>query len=230
MSPAEYRCPKCEGPCRGVMLPHAAEIAEGIRSVLAPHCEKIVIAGSIRRYTGLEMERWDQIVHDVEIVALPLIERTAIDVDLFGEAHYEETDLLHEFVFQRIGGRMFSAGRMFSMRQDKNGRNAVGRRYKRLWTRGLPLDLFAVLPPAQFGVILAIRTGPASFSKKLVTKKSEGGFLPDWMKIEDGRLMRYDQDDHEQPGARKWFALTTPGEEDVFEAIGLPYIRPEDRT
>src|SRR3990167_9592187 len=58
-------------------------------------------------------------------------------------------------------------------RPDKNGRGAWGPRFKRALyqvtmsklNRNVGLDIFSVLPPAQWGVIFAIRTGPAEDRK-----------------------------------------------------------------
>lgn len=81
------------------------------------------------------------------------------------------------------------------------------------------LDLFIVRPET-WGVQFAIRTGPSDYSRKFVTQKAKGGWLPDHLKVEDGRLW--------ETGAQT--ALATPEEEDFFCAIGLPYRAPEDRA
>jgi DNA polymerase/3'-5' exonuclease PolX len=55
---------------------HTAQpIADRVRDLLAPHCDRIEIAGSIRR------QKAD--VGDIEIVAIP---KTVTDGDLFGGA------------------------------------------------------------------------------------------------------------------------------------------------
>ncbi len=54
-----------------MQLNHAIEIAERVKSQLAPHCERIEIAGSIRRRKC--------VVGDIEIVAIP----KPYDVGLF---------------------------------------------------------------------------------------------------------------------------------------------------
>lgn len=54
-----------------------------------------------------------------------------------------------------------------------------------------------VLSPAQFGVNLAIRTGPNSennkFSKWIVTPRSQGGALPDEYRVKHCAVWRVDQ-------------------------------------
>lgn len=81
------------------------------------------------------------------------------------------------------------------------------------------LDLFIVRPDS-WGVQFTIRTGPAEFSHKCVTKRSLGGYLPDRMKVEDGLL--WDM----EPESR---VIPTLQEIDFLEAIGLGWIEPRDR-
>jgi DNA polymerase/3'-5' exonuclease PolX len=180
--------------------------------MFSPYCRRIEIAGSIRRYMDSDTERWFHTVHDVELVTIPAFDRIAIDQDLFGQVAYEETDLLDEFV---------RGTPSLIPRLDKNGRSAMGPRYKRLLTGGFPLDLFAIHPPAEFGVVFAIRTGPAEFSKRLVTHRADGGYLPDEMLIREGALWI--------SGAEQDELIPTPGESEFFDAIRLPWVEPSER-
>lgn len=191
------------------MLP----IAEAIRDEMAPLCERIEIAGSIRRKCAE--------VSDIEIVAVPKM-REGERSDLFMPA--ESVDCLDEHLQWLVEG---PAG--VRPRLDINGRKALGPRYKRLlWTSAISsavgfrddvaVDLFAVLPPASWGVILALRTGPAEFSRRLVTQRSKGGLLRDAAEVRDGTL----------------WVLGVPRDcedEDAFFADGcrLDWIAPEDR-
>lgn len=92
-----------------------------------------------------------------------------------------------------------------------------GNRYKQIGLNGMNLDLFLVLPPAQWGYLMAIRTGPLDFSKWLVTPKRLGGGMPSYLTAKDGSLWN-----------RKT-AVPTPEERTFFTAMGLNYIEPEDR-
>jgi DNA polymerase/3'-5' exonuclease PolX len=145
-----------------VPLALAERIAAEARAQLAPTRRRIEIAGSIRR------RRRD--VGDIELVALPIMEPT--QRDLFG-AVVGERDLLHD-----LCERLLAEG-LLSHRLDTNGRSAFGPWFKRVVYHGvagtLPLDLFAVVPPAQFGAPLAVRTGPAGCSHRLVTPRLHGG-------------------------------------------------------
>ena len=86
----------------------------------------------------------------------------------------------------------------------------------------LKIDLFLVVPPAQWGVIFTIRTGSAEFSKRLVTKKKHGGYMPSNMKQKDGQLWI-------GLNNGQWLPLETPEEIGYFEALGIDWVRPQDR-
>ncbi len=199
---------------RPIPLAQARAAAEALVRLLTPVCTRIAIAGSVRR------EKAE--VGDIELVAVP---RTrASQMDLFGESRGEE-DELGAFValLQNRG--------VVSDRLDKNGRAANGERFKRLvyhdhqqghgeggQAEGIPLDLFIVKPPAQFGVIYTLRTGSAAFSRTLVTPRLMGGWLPAGMRVKEGGL--YDQGR----------LVETPEEAGLLSALGLPFLVPARRT
>jgi hypothetical protein len=135
--------------------------------------------------------------------------------DLFGTPT-AETDELHA-----LATGLLAEG-VLAHRPDKNGRPAFGEKLKRVVFRGaageLPLDFLAVTGAAQWGVILTIRTGPGVFSTRLVTARRYGGGMPEGFRVRDGALW---------DGAR---LVETPEEADVFAALGLPWLLPEQRT
>lgn len=164
-------------------------IAERICHVLRPGCERIEVAGSLRR---LKPD-----IGDIEIVCIPkrvgLMEDSALD------------PILQEQV------------EAVTLMRIKNGEkfkqfDVAGERAK--------LDLF-IADVDTWGCIFTIRTGPAEFSKRLVTQQSQGGLCPSWLKFSGGRIVNVHCDDA---------PLTTPEEADVFEAVKLAYIKPENRT
>jgi DNA polymerase/3'-5' exonuclease PolX len=184
-----------------IPLGRARHLACEVVALLRDRCERIEVAGSIRR------ARPD--VGDVEIVCVPRISETV--AGLFGDRleRRNELDALCQDLIERG---------VFAHRLASNGQHAFGERLKRLTYGGVALDLFSVLPPAEWGVILAIRTGPAEFSRRLVTRRRSGGLLPDWLRVQDGAIWH---------GADP---VPTPEEADVFRLLGLPNIPPAERT
>jgi len=165
----------------------ALEIASRLVERLEPYCERVAIAGSVRR------KRPE--VKDIEIVALPKLQQAT---NLFGEA-VKTYDLL-----DGVSG----LGRFIKS----------GPKYKQIaLPEGINLDLFCVIPPAQWGYLFAIRTGPAEFSKRLVTARKFRGWLPSHAKPVDGVIMS---------GKR---IIEMPEEQDLFGFCGLPFVKPEDR-
>ena len=107
---------------------------------------------------------------------------------------------------------------VFEHRLSSDGKKCFGSRFQRLLYADIPIDIFCCFPPSQWGVLSVIRTGPALFSKALITQRCEGGkYLPTGMRVQDGRVI-----DRGVP-------VETPEEEDFFKLLGLPYIHPEDR-
>lgn len=176
-------------------LEHAQNLADRLVMLLRPACVTIRVAGSVRR------GRPD--VKDIELVAQPMLKRAQT---LFG-AEGEWTSLLDLRLQQAIDGCPLL------QRGDKDGD-----RYKRLVFEGQPVDLFVVRPPATFGAILAIRTGPAEFSRLCVTQRALGGAMPQGMRQHEGQLFR------------GGVALETPTEESWFAAIGLPQWPAHERS
>lgn len=185
-------------------------LAGEVLQLLERCAERIAVAGSIRRGKSD--------VGDVEIVCVPKVGEEV--VDLFGGTR--PIDLVDARCRELLGRGVFAP------RLDVNGRSALGRRYKRLLYRGFPLDLFSTTRE-QWGVILLLRTGPAEFNRQLVLKRSQGGWLPRGLFFRDGWLWRlpppYDGDP-----AHPATPVPTPEEEDVFRALGLVYVPPEQRS
>lgn len=178
----------------------ALALAEELRTILAPHCARIEIAGSLRRRKAE--------IGDIELVAIPHYE---IERDLFGEEVGRRSLLDAELrAWPPITGTMI-----------KNGE-----RYKQFTWDAMPVDLFLVTADT-WAVQLAIRTGSADFSHWLVTANYHGGALPMGYVIAEGRLARYTGPD---PHTRRALPIATPEEADLFTAIGLPWIPPEERT
>jgi DNA polymerase/3'-5' exonuclease PolX len=193
-----------------IPLDEAQEIATRTVSLLRSACERIQIAGSIRR------ER--PAIGDIEIVAVArYMKPEVIGLGLF------DPDL----EIARADGRLENelttkldtllASHVIRRADPKGGRAAAwGPKHKQFGFEGREIDLYIVEPPAQWGVILAIRTGSAWFSKQLVTRKSAGGYLPNHLRVKDGALRSRSTDE----------IIPTAQEGHFFAEIGLDYIRP----
>ena len=175
-------------------LDRARTLAESLVTILAPSCNRLQIAGSIRRQSPM--------VKDLELVALPCLQ-----TNLFGEPDERSTQLDTLIDHMIVDGQL-------TKRLNKNNRpHAYGPRYKALVYQGVPVDLFIVRPPAQWGAVLAIRTGPADFSRRLVTSCRYNG-----LRCDGGRLVTNDGQ-----------TVPTPTEEAFFAACGVPWTDPWDR-
>jgi DNA polymerase/3'-5' exonuclease PolX len=175
-------------------LSRAHSLAEKIKNALAPACERIEIAGSIRRRKPT--------VGDVEIVAIPkFMPDMEAQLSLFGDPPMmvSALDLLLDNLVRNKdnfcrGDKDGELYKNFLVQIDEDG-SEVG------------LDLF-LTTKEQWGYILALRTGPGDFNKVWVTQKSKGGLLPDDLYFEGGWLC-------DELGQQ-----ATPEECDVFDLIG----------
>ena len=173
------------------LLPYdeGMKIYKEVAAVLVRPCQKIAVAGSLRRGKTT--------VKDVEVVCVP-----EPDEDLLGHTYYTS-----------------DAIRTALDRLRHNGINIRGGdKYLRVFLEDInaQIDIF-ITTPNQWGLIYAIRTGSADFSKWLVTGRRHGGALPSYFKVKDGWLLKKNE--------RK----TVVTEEHFFETIGIKYIIPEKR-
>jgi len=145
----------------------ALKVAEGLVGHLRPACVRIEIAGSIRR------EKPE--VKDIELVCVPDLMVTPRRAPLeFGKPAPPS----YKTELDRLIAEMGEDVRL----------EANGARMKKLDLRyaGIKVDVFVVLPPAQWGPLLTIRTGPADFSHWCVTRRKHGGALPNWFFVKHG--------------------------------------------
>lgn len=183
---------------RGELLPYVEEVVE----VLRPACERIDIAGGIRR------EKSEP--HDAEIVALP-----KWDEDLLGEPA-RASALLDGILRYAVGAGVLAW-------DQKTKRN--GPLYKRfvLPRLDVPLDLF-LAHPDNYGCILAIRTGDWEFARWFVTSRQFCGGMPYDLRHSDGRLWRFNGVNCPPT------LIPCPTEEAFFDALGLPVLPPPERN
>lgn len=183
-----------------VPLDQARRVAVELATILALGCERIRIAGSIRR------RRPD--VGDIELVAVPRFAELADG--LFETRRQSELDILVDTLLLQ--------GTLATHPTDPKR----GERYAKLVHRasGLQVDLFTARPET-FGLILLIRTGPAAFSQELVTEARRRG-----LHVANGELHRGSLG----CGSRRCEVIPTPQEADVFAAMGMAYILPAERA
>ncbi len=145
-------------------LEEAQALANRIHADLAPFCNRIEIAGSVRR-------RKPEGIKDVEIVCIP---KTQPVTDMFGT----QTGTV-----SLLENALPTLYRIWNAWTIKNGE-----KYKQiLFPGGAKLDLFIVTPET-WGYQFAIRTGPADYSHWLVTPRRYGGALPGYLTVKDARL------------------------------------------
>lgn len=172
-------------------LAKAQEIGWEVIRILSPGCTQIALAGSVRREKSQ--------VKDVEIVYTPQM----LPVDFWGQV---QKSAMPSLLLEMINQGQLS----FDPCTPRNGP-----KYKRLLYEGMVVELFKA-SKENWGLIYALRTGPAEFNHWLV--KRMGGAMPIEMRMSDGWLWR---------NGKK---LPTPTEEVFFKEIGVPCWPPEERS
>ena len=149
----------------------AQQIAEKVKKQLNPYCDRIVIAGSLRRGKAE--------VKDIEIVAIP---RDGFQLGLI-------------------------------VNRWKKVRGEVGGKYlQRELPEGINLDLFFATEK-NWGLILAIRTGSAEYSHKVLAT----GWVKAGYKSKDGFLNKDGK------------PIEIREEIDLFDLIGIKWVKPKYR-
>jgi DNA polymerase/3'-5' exonuclease PolX len=205
-------------------LVDARRVAGALLSELAPACLRIEIAGSIRRE-----KPW---ISDIELLAIPQLGEAGeapapAQASLFGDPSPATAPLpAVNLLWERIEEISEQHTRIIPIKPSVAGeepdarwgeKRAAGSKYFKLWLprAGLKVDLF-MADRDTWGVLFAIRTGSADFSKALVTR---------WTHVSGGghstgaRLLGADG----QP-------VSTPEEEDVFLHCQTLWIPPSARN
>jgi DNA polymerase/3'-5' exonuclease PolX len=172
----------------GASMPwaEAYALAEHAAARLRPHVVRLKAVGSLRR----RRER----CNDLEFLAEPRM----VEADLFGTMAPDLGGLRAALL--ELGTWVKGGERMMQI-TDFNGR------------AGLKLEIYLCHPPAQWGSLLAIRTGPYELGREAVTRMRERG-----VRHEDGRVV-------DQRGN----VIPTPTEEAFFGLAGLPCLAPNQR-
>jgi len=173
----------------------AAELVELLRGA----CERLEVAGSLRRGAAE--------VGDVELVCVPRIGPSLYAGDLFGGGGAGKVDYLEERL-RELKGRG-----VLRDRPDSRGRPSWGERSVRALYGDRPsvaVDVFMVRPPAQWGAIMFIRTGPSEYVKWAMERLQGRGY-----RCADGRVVN-------QAG----LVQATPTEAEVYGLLGWEYREP----
>jgi DNA polymerase/3'-5' exonuclease PolX len=190
-------------------------IAQELIEYLWPHCSRIEIAGSLRRQKAE--------VKDIELVVIPKPSVSITQRDMFGEiVGTTEKVGLHDAVEMLINDSDLAAW----------SRDVAvprwGDRYKRLLhtPSGIACDLF-ITDRRRWGYQHVIRTGPAEFSKAIVTLAMRRR-----MHFSDSLLhghARHKGKDCPR-GERCTYIVPTESEQELFTALRLPVWQPDKRS
>lgn len=183
----------------------AHAVATALVGELADACERIEIAGSVRRRKGE--------VHDLEIVAISRVASSS-SAGLWGDVETTNWYALDERIAGMVFDGVLAPRDVLVVRRDltEETQHRMGPAYKALVYRGMPVDLF-VTDAERWGCIFALRTGPGDWNTRLVTECKR------WFRrVEDGRVLHLGK------------VVPTPEEPDFFRALGVPWLEPWERS
>ncbi|MBZ0315428.1 MAG: hypothetical protein K8L91_03345 [Anaerolineae bacterium] len=205
-----------EGP--RIKLRTARRIAEEIQDMLAPACERIIIAGSIRR------EKAD--VGDIELVIEPRYETVEERMNLFDTKPVQYC-LLEKQIEQRhtegiLRPQYRSDGVVKAWPKSwTNTSRYVSALYSPNGVEEFKLDMFIQRPDRLrvWGWQLLLRTGPGEGNQLLVTQRQKGGLKPPDMVVSDGSVT-----------TTSGIPIVLETEAQVFEEWHMVYVPPQQRT
>jgi len=182
----------------------ALAIADELLKTLEPACERIVIAGSLRR------RKPD--VGDIELLYVPAVETQRDPNDMFAS---REINLADEVI------RYLEAVGDLERRKNVKGSEVFGPKNKLLRHRrsGINVDLFAATQENWFNYLVC-RTGPAESNLQIAMRARERGWKwnPYGVGFSRGGPLSGGADVH-----------AVHSEREVFEFVGLPYAEPWER-
>lgn len=131
-------------------LRRAQKIAEELKSLLAPECQRITIAGSIRRRKP--------VVGDIEVLVIP--------------KYLDGVDQLDEEI------KKLMAEGLLGYRRNVRGSIAYGPKNKLMFhvPSGIAVDIFSSTE-ANWGMALFIRTGPSEWNIRAMSRFRKLGML-----------------------------------------------------
>ena len=183
-----------------MQLDSARGIAGRFVGLIAPHCERVMVVGSIRR------KRPE--VHDVDVVAISRITQ-AMKEGWFGQEKIHESRL-HWRIAELLADGTAKA------RVKKDGKTMVGEGVAMLEYEGFPVDIYYATAETWGGLVL-VRTGSTEHNIVLTRRAIEKGWKlhADGTGVWDARVGGKRVDDGSEPG--------------IFAVLDLPYRKPENR-
>lgn len=190
-------------------IEQARIIADSIVRKLSLCCDKIHIAGSVRRECPE--------VGDIEIVCQPMSDNT--------------TDLFGNVLGQARSSTFISVANMLGSIEKGNFKDG---KYCRVNVAGIGVDVF-MPDPIDYFRILAIRTGSSEYSYKVL---AVGWSKLGWCGTKDG-LRKKDECTFVERGGKKSYTChksnpTLPpvwsSEEDFFQWLGIEWVEPKLRN
>jgi DNA polymerase/3'-5' exonuclease PolX len=197
-----------------ISLVAAERYAGQFVALIRDGCVMIEIAGEVRR-------QQTTIKEPIEIVTVPVIIEQR---DLFGERR-DDRDMLQEAIT-----RLIATDRLEERVEKHRGKRQPNAHPMRVLFRAdggklCPINVWTTTP-AQFGAVMALRTGPNGLRSGLVTPRQtisptgRAGLLPRTMQCSE-RTGLIDR----ETGA----PIETPTEADFFAAVDVEMVPPEAR-
>ena len=137
----------------------ARAVGEDLVRLLAPYCERIEIAGSIRRQR-----------HQVKDIELLCVSQVASSLDMFGEV------TTNHYALDAVLDSMVADGPVLRKRLNKRGLPTYGSQNKLLThvKTGIPVDVFSTTAE-NWGMALVVRTGSKEFNVRMMSRFRELG-------------------------------------------------------
>ena len=175
-------------------------VGECVKMELKKYVEKIEIVGSVRRKKSE--------VGDVEVLYIPKFDNVIPE----GEFFEINANLAEIFLKHRLESSMLHK------RLDINGAQRWGEKLKlaEYGTKNIPLDLFACTPDTWI-CNFVMRTGGKESNTKIAIAAQKKGW--EWKSTGVGFI----------DAETKEIAFIPKTERELFEAVGLPYLPPEQR-
>ena len=187
----------------------AWKVAEALVEHFRPACHEIEIHGSLRR---LKPE-----VKDIDLLCIPDLPPLPKPKLEFGKP----IPKVHKTLLDKMIDEMVQDGSIQLVKSGEFSKTFY------LKYAGINAEIYCVLPPATWGVRSVIRTGPAEFSHWIVTRKKQGGALPNGYRVQDGAVW---EGEKEVKDLANQIMVGFDSEKDFLNFLGLGWIEPKDRV